>query len=219
MSSTANGAPLLSAVLTIPRIGPWHTDIDVAATDPAILAAPVTLSLVDGAIAFVGAAWRPPAAWRDTVRARLVGGAAGLRTELEPGAYAIATIRTVLTDILRGSGEELSPAIAEGLLDTDLDQWVRLGSSAGAALQSLADEFDLAWRVLPDGTVWIGAETWPDAAAFEYVVLDRSVEGGRMVLGVEEPLLLPGTVFEGERVGRVVHRLEPERIRTDVYFE
>lgn len=222
MSSTANGFTILGATVTLPRSGPWHADLVVATDDPSKITGAVALSLVDDALLLQGTTWRDAGAWRDVVRARVVGGRAGLRTALEAGSYRQSTVRTVLLDILGAAGERVSPTVSEALLDSEVDDWVRLASSAssaGAALQSLANDLGVPWRVLPDGTVWLGEETWPEAPVFDYVILDRRIESAEMTLGVEKPVLLAGTIFEGARVGRVVHRLGADRIRTDVYFD
>jgi hypothetical protein len=89
----------------------------------------------------------------------------------------------------------------------------------GAALTALATELEAAWRVLPNGHVWIGAERWPDADAADAVLLGEWPAEGRALLGVDEPRLAPGTILQGKHVGRVIHRIHSNHVRTEVFFD
>jgi hypothetical protein len=219
VTSTANGHTVLEAVVMLPRVMVWQADLVIDSADATPFTGTVTLSLADGALFLVGAPWRPPAVWRDHTHVRIVGGAAKLRTRLDAGAFTKTTARAILLDIVSGAGERLSDTIDPALLGTHLDSWVRLESSAGAALTSIAAELGAVWRVLPDGSIWLGAETWPDAAPSDYTILDRNIEDAIMLIGADAPTLLPGTMFEGGKVGRVVHRLGQANTRTDVTFD
>jgi hypothetical protein len=79
----------------------------------------------------------------------------------------------------------------------------------------------VTWRVLPDGTIWAGPETWPDSGLTtdDYQILDEDPREGTALLGVEAPVLLPGTALAGRRVSYVEHLINAEGVRSNVWFE
>ena len=148
---------------------------------------------------------------------RLVGGEGGLAmgAETPPRYYQGAPRKLIIGDLLSSAGERLSP-LSTGL-DTVLARWVVMGGPARDALLSLLD--GVSWRVLPDGTVWTGDETWPAAPNVRYDTIDRRYNDGMSVLGVERPWLLPGMTLNEGRVSFVTHRIDAVEVRTDVLFE
>jgi hypothetical protein len=78
------------------------------------------------------------------------------------------------------------------------------------------------WRVLPDGSIWMGVETWPDSGLLEgddYQIISEDPMRAEAVLGVESPVIMPGTLLGGRRVSYVEHRLNSPETRTIVWFE
>jgi hypothetical protein len=71
---------------------------------------------------------------------------------------------------------------------------------------------------LPDGTLWIGAETWPDSAVTEWRELDRFPREGRLELGLNSPALLPATVLGDDRIDYVEHRISSEGARATAWL-
>jgi len=89
---------------------------------------------------------------------------------------------------------------------------------AGEALRQLAEELEAVWRVLPDGEIWIGQESWPEVSP-ERDLISEDPRGEFAEFGTDSPTLLPGTVLDGKRVSVVEHRIEPESVRTLVWYE
>lgn len=145
----------------------------------------------------------------------VTGGARGLGTMVS-GAWRQAKLRDPLNAIARASGEELSTAIASDLLGTALPEWTINEKRAAAALDELAAFASVGWRILADGTLWMGAETWPTATLPEDApILDAWPDERRTVIAPATPALLPGVDLENVgRVVEVVHWIEPEEIRT-----
>jgi hypothetical protein len=75
--------------------------------------------------------------------------------------------------------------------------------------------------VLPDGSVWVGQESWPDSGltADVYQVLSEDPSRAQAILGIETPLLMPGTTLGGRRVSYVEHRFGQPETRSSVWFE
>lgn len=211
MPSTANNRPLLSATITMPRVGAWHADVEVDGTKA--LDGPVRL-VVSGQ-EFIGHTVRSnPLAGR--VRARIVGGGGQLSREVEPRNYANSvSVRAVLGDIL-GDGERLSPQSDPGVLAITLAKWHRLSGAASHAIVALLEGVGATWRVLNDGTVWIGRETWPEVSP-RHALLDEDWFGGIITIGPDAPTLRPGTTFRGHRIEQVVHTFG-SKLRTEAYL-
>lgn len=211
MASTANGRPLLAATITMPRIGAWHADVEADGTTA--LEGPVTL-VVSGQT-FQGAVVRSnPLAGR--VRARVVGGGGQLSRELESRNYANSvTVRAILEDIL-GDGEALSQQSDPSVLAITLAKWHRLRGLASHAIVALLEEVEATWRVLADGTVWIGRETWSEVEP-KHTLIDEDWFGGILTIAPQAPTLFPGVTFRGHQIEQVVH-VFGRQLRTEAYL-
>lgn len=216
--NTCNGKPLASCVLTAPRVGVWVADLEVD-TDEAITGA-VELDLE-------GSSWRGTVA-RGGVelgrwRGRIVGGAGGLGAVLGPTAFADTDLRAVLSETLRDAGEQLAETSAT--LDASVTRWARMAAPASHTVADIAHAAGCAWRVLADGTVWVGAETWEAldlGADLDVITVDPRV--GRHELAGDAALaIVPGRVVtldnQAVRVGAVEHRLIEVTLRTVVFEE
>jgi hypothetical protein len=137
---------------------------------------------------------------------------------LQPKLYRDAPVRLLLSDALAGGGERLSATIDPAIGSPSRHQWARVQGTVAVSVQDIIGPA-LGWRVLPDGSVWVGVETWPAAPEFEYTVTDRMPERGAIEIGTSAGLPLPGTVFESGRVSFVEHRIDPSRLRSLVGFE
>jgi hypothetical protein len=217
MSSLLNSLPVLEAVVHLPLSGAWHGDFIVDAKAVNGVVGAVAASLADGALALLGTTLRAEM-YRGRACARVVGGAHGLGKLLTPKSYRSVPVRTVLQDILTGAGEKLSPTADGATLGTVLSAWTRTGASAGQALNVLVETLACTWRILPNGTVWLGTDAWPRARLGDYQVVERRAHEGVVVLGLTAPTLLPGTLFEGKRVVRVQHQLTAAHTRTEAWF-
>lgn len=216
--NTIQGHPIASCVLTQPRVGVWVADIE-ADVDEIITGAVV--------IDFGGVSWRGTVA-RGGVElgrwsGRVVGGAGGLGAVLGPAAFADTDLRAVLTETLRDAGEEL--AAASATLDATVARWARVAGPASHTVADVARAAGCAWRVLRDGTVWVGTETWDELA----LGADLDVQGGEPRTGIwhlagDAALsITPGrtVTLDGQtvRVGAVEHRLLEVSLQTKVFEE
>jgi hypothetical protein len=129
----------------------------------------------------------------------------------------------VLGHLLGDAAEKLSPSADAATIARQLASWTTAALPTGvviaAALASAAP--GASWRVLPDGTVWLGPETWPDSGLTvdDYQILDEEPRQFLALLGVEAPILLPGTMLGDRRVSRTEHVVDAEGVRTWAWFE
>jgi hypothetical protein len=166
------------------------------------------------------------ATWQGTVRlsphpegwtaARFVGGADGLEKLLKARYYEGIPYRTLLADAIREVGERPGKLEVEGVAD----RYVRRAMPLTDLLELLTPE-GKAWWVNERGEVEVFAPTWdPSGPAYAVEEVDHGAWGVVMDLA-----LRPGTTLElylgGAkslvRVERVVHRIAPRRLLTEVW--
>ncbi len=215
---TVAGKAVTRGHVTLPRQGAWHADLWLDA-DTAPTGA-VALSWGEGEATWQGTVARGGVAVEGGPAAvRVVGGGGGLGAQLPGASYRNASPRVILGQILGAAGERLSGTSPAGPLDAILARWSRSAGAAGAQVGRLAASLGLLWRVLPDGSIYVGAE--PGGVLTldkDSAVTARAPALGRTVLAPSAPWVLrPGQSFEGSEVREVVHRLSPSEIRSELW--
>ncbi|TAL29022.1 MAG: hypothetical protein EPN98_21505 [Phenylobacterium sp.] len=215
-----NGLPVIRGHIHMPQLGAWTADL-VVDTETDVTGA-VTLTL-DGGLRLVGFAVRG-GQFQATEYIRVIGGAGGLVRQARVQHYRNTTVRAVVSDLVRAAGESLSNTADSSVLALQLLAWTQLAQPVAAALTSIASDRRhagaVAWRVLADGTIWIGRETWPDAglkAPADYQELVALPSEGWVDLGFEVPRVVPGVSLEGRRLSFVQHSIDGETVRTKAW--
>jgi hypothetical protein len=215
-NAAAAGRPVspISAELRMKRIGAWYCDLDL--DQDTIETGKVKFVLDD--IEFTGTAI-PEQSGIEGVRARckVVGGNGRLSHQVSAHSYSGSTgvkIGQVVRDILKDCGEDLSDLSDKETLEKKLPRWQIAGGTAEQALTKLAEHTDSAWRVLRDGTVWFGEETWPEVEP-DGTLVSENWSSGSLILASDTPNMVPGTVYQGQRIERVTHRYG-ETLRTEI---
>ncbi len=215
---TCAGADVVVGRISLPDRGPWYADLVLdTATVPS---GSVTIA-ADGGLSIAGTIQRADVVL-DVVHCRVIGGAGGLGTIIDAAAYENAQLSDPLNAILDAAGEKLSSKVETSITSTLLAQWTNVAQSAAAALDRItyaagqATGKTLIWRVLDDGAVWLGEESWPTATlpGGADVLMAYPAEK-RVEIGVVTPALLPGVDLAD--VGKVVavdHWLQANQIRT-----
>jgi hypothetical protein len=215
---TAGGHDVLAGSITLPRVGAWTADLELDAD--AELEGPVTIEIAEGE-SLVGTA-RGGELTYGYMRPRVVAGADGLGKEARPRHYTNPAVRTVLGDLAAAAGETLSGTISAALLNARLTAWTVLVGTVGEQLGAFV-RFALppgtAWRYLPDGTLWVGAETWPASGTTDWRELDRFPREGRLELGLDSATLLPGTMLGADRLAYIEHRIRPSGVTAKVWLD
>jgi len=214
MPSTVNGKTILSGEVSMPRIGAWHADLSV---DAEVLGGSVTL--VFEGVELKGTVLRS-GLYGGRVGARIVGGAGGISKEIVVKNYAAGAgtkISAVVADILRETGEKLAATSDQSVLGRTLATWERIAGPASHALVNVLDKAGAVWRVLRDGTIWVGVATYPEATV-EHVLIDEDWVNGILTIAPEKADLEPGTTFRGQKIEEVVHRLSPGSLRAEAHL-
>lgn len=220
---TCAGTDALRLRVHMPQRRAWWAWVDLdTATAPS---GQVTIAC-DGGISLTGTVKQPSGVFLDSTRARVVGGAGGLEGMTSPAAYENAQLRDPLNAILGAAGETLSSSVSTSITSVLLSKWTITATYVAHAIDELCYAASAAlgqtilWRVLNDGTVWLGAEAWttqkmPDGAD----VLEQYPAEGRYVIGATTPFLLPGVNLDGVgNVAGVDHWVAPDRVRADAWI-
>lgn len=211
--TTIGGINVLSAEVAMPYVGIWHIDGE-AGGDTKLNGAQV---LEDHGIEFSGTILRCTVIG-GRMKFRLVGGGGGLSKELQPAHWSRPTVGSLVRSILSECRERLSETVAADLLSRQIDQWKRNKTPASRALQAICDKQGLIWRVLRDGTVWIGKEEYPETTT-KHVLIDEDWSAGVIDFAPEAPDLLPCVTFRDQRIRYVVHRITPTALRSEACLE
>lgn len=212
---TLNEQPLLSATITLSRRGAWTADIETP--NAPTVAAGDHVTLVLGSQSFVGTVHRSVAFEGRGPDVRIVGGRGGLSTLLTPAQFYRPTVRNVLDAALAAVGETLASSSDLTAIAKPLDFWERTSRTLGQELDAIANVTGLEWRMLPDGSVWMGTSLWAQSALTSYEVMDHVADAGKMVIAADDPVVFPGETLEGLRVSTVVHRVTEDETRTEIY--
>ena len=216
MSASVNGKSILGGIVDMPAAGAWVARLRVDASEE--LPAGARAITVDvGGQTLIGTIARQ-GEYAGSLEVRIVAGSGGIGSgtlgkTVAAKAYKQVPARIVAADILTAAGETLSATVSAAVLAQSLPFWHRHGGTAASAWGRLMRALGVSWRVLADGSVWFGVETWPTAslAADE---LER-VEGRGFVVYSPDAPILPATTVAGRRLGAVVYTFTDASVRVE----
>lgn len=208
---TFNGGTVLRASLREPRVGLWTADVVLEQATELEVGAPARF-VADGET-WVGQVLRG-APISGLGYARIVAGAVPA-PYLRARPYERATVRLIATEIATAAGLTLSSTIASSLLSTEIAKWSRCSGAPLEALAALVSRLGVAWRVLRDGTLWFGTETW-DAIEVEARIARSFPATLRLDVAPDAPTLRPGTTWSGRQIVGVIHRWDGATYRAAV---
>jgi hypothetical protein len=188
----------------------------VGAAGTAVL---VVLGSGSGALTLHGAVSRGDA-YAGTAYTRIVGGRNNLGRNAVAKSYRGAPVSLILGDLLGGVGESLSPTSTTATLGTVLPYWGTAARPAVDVLRALADTLGAAWRFLPDGSLWFGAETWPASTLTAgYLTTAKQPALGSQIIATDVFSLLPGQVFESQQLRSVEYIADEKSMRVEIWTE
>jgi len=211
-----NGLPVSRARISLPRVGVWRAEVALAQAE-AFGEGRGTLQF-GPSLSLTGTVRRSGSA-DGAGLLMLVGGSGNLYRTARPRAYRQAPCRIPLSDLLAEAEETLSPFAHREVLDAALPAWVTPSLPICQCLAVLLGRASASWRVLPDGTFWVGNEAWPEAPDFNHILLTEVPLADAFELFTQEPALLPGQTFRERRVSYVEHHVTGDDVRTVAYLE
>jgi hypothetical protein len=216
--ATINSQPVLDVRLCLPLRGRWHASIS-AIPDGDAPTGRIDLVLANDTIEQIRVSGTPVQSdvLLDTGVITLVG-AAGLASKCTPRAYREAIVRSVLDDLMRDADESLSTAIDANLLTRQLPRWSNIGLTVGEALDLLAEQLEVNWRVLVDGTVWLGVESWPEVSPAADVSQYDPIRNATQ-FSSDDFIVLPGQKFGGRNISYVEVDFIKGVMRERVFYE
>jgi hypothetical protein len=213
MSYSVNGQEIFEASALFPLFGAWTVNLR---TETASLSGPVAIDL-DG-FALRGTVTRSGAS-ADMQQVHVVGGAGGLSKLVTPRQFRASSFEYIARTLLADGGEALSSESDTALLSETPRCWTVTALKVSEAVGAIARQLGATWRVLPDGTVWIGRDSFPSMDVGEAELVAERLEEGLRVYGVERPSFVPGVTLDGRAVTQVQHHCSADRIRTEVWFQ
>ncbi len=237
LTTATVAAECLALTLTLPRRGmvPAHLELSADAAPLVGEAATITLASETGAAQTFTGIIRRAAPWAGRSRVVFVLGAGKLRDTLPSrdhvGGALPVTALLVAAGIADASGETLSPLSVDLLASLTLSRWVRAGADAagegGTAIEALdtlcsrlalvAGQPELTWRILPDGTLWIGVDAFAEGGDTGNV-FDDDPDDGAIICAPPAATLRPGTTINGRLAERVTYRIEGGALRAEVLY-
>lgn len=211
-----NGSPILDGRLWLPRSGAWTAELTLP--DKTSLAPGQAVTLTPEAGVALAGTLVGAGSFEDATRVRVVGGGGGLGKRQPPKTFRDLALGSVLSDTLGPAGERLAASSASAVTSYRVRAYVRREQPASATLHYWAADRGATWRVLPDGSVWLGADTFAPAAAFDYALLSSRPDASADTIATESLVFLPGTTFGGKKVSAVVYTLGAA-VRAEVLYE
>ncbi len=213
LHTTTGDVEVLGGELSMPREWNWTGHLELGEN-----AAPTGAVVLE--LARQGAApvlFKGTVAWGDTWQGRqkivIRGGAGGLDTPLPFREYLAGKVpvqaQQLVADVVKLAGEQLAAGALDSLAGLGARRWSRAeGTEASRALTTICSYFGRTWRVLDDGTIWVGVETWPAVpdtlAAF---LEDRDGDAITDHAAPDVALLRPGVTAFGKHVERVTYTI------------
>ncbi len=222
---TINDVNVLSGTIEAPLRGVWTADLVIDQPDGSGFSAgtAVTIKAQDGVELVGTVAPDRSGDFLDAVHVRVLGGGGGMGANIAAKAYSTpgAFVRDVLDGIAQDAGETLSSDILPALLTANLEAWNTFAIPASQNLVALLNIVAPAadWRILADGKLWCGDETWPTSSP-SFEVINHDPAQATYDLGVVSPSIMPGVDVDGVgKVARVEHSVTADRIRTRVWTD
>lgn len=222
---SANGVAVIGGTIIMPLLGVWRADLilDQSGGNDFPAGTSVSLKAQDGIELDGTVVPDRTGVFLDAVHIRILGGAAGMSKTVtpkgfvQPGAY----VRDVLKNINDASGETLDDSVSSLFLQSNLAAWNTIAEPASNALSVLLDITapTFTWRILGNGKLWMGEETWPDDQ-HEFSIISSNPAENSFELGVSSPSIEPGVTVAGiGKVNRAEHTIESSKIRTRVWVD
>jgi hypothetical protein len=217
-NNIVNGQRIIEGRLVLPSEGIWTGEFRLDEMEPTSGNAAIQI----GSSSFLGTVLES-GAFAAQNRCRVIGGKGKLSTvKLVARSYKEPTVKNVLQSIALDSGEVLSPTISPTILNLRLPFWTRKKDSTGSVcVKELCLKFGFIWRILEDGTIWIGYENYPKSPPpidQDTEELNASREWKYALVGSTEVFPRPLTTWKNRTVEQIIFHLKGDSVRSEVFY-
>ena len=211
-----NDYPLITGHIRMAKSGVWTAYDVLVDTDVAFkVGDSVTMKLID--VTFNGTIYNSDV-YLGFQRCTILGGSGKLSTYLESAPYNATTIGQVLKDIARNTNHKISTKAEQNVLNFSLTGWNILKMKAALAIEKLTSVTSCLCRVLPDGTLWFGKETYTPVNDDDYLVIEKFPDEGRWSIYNDQTLIQPLSSLQGMNIVQVDYLVQDNELTTDIYF-
>lgn len=129
--------------------------------------------------------------------------------QLTARGYQNCPLSRILADLAADASESLSPTISAQVLSRTIASWPRRKVLASACLDDLARALGLVWRVLQDGTLWLGVPAFTESVVEQPMQLldDQDPSQSTALYSLLRFGPLPGEAYDGQKVGDAHYRI------------
>lgn len=207
LALSVNGAPATHAILHMPLVGQWTATVRMSAVKD--VTGDVKLRV--GTQTWLGGVTSSGSAGGVT-ELHIIGGPK-LLAQCSARYYSACKRILPAAELVSEAGHQLAPGSS---LPGSLSGWVRRSAAIAEALSVCAP----SWRVLRDGSVFVGDDTWtvvtPKPDAVQITGADPTVR--RISVAMVEPVIAPGVTWLGRKVVHVDLEVTPDECRGHVYY-
>lgn len=213
---TINGNPIVECRLTMPKNGAWiMNDLLVDTEDTFSIGDSITAKFLDttfkGTVLDTGV-------FQGFQRCTVIGGTGRLPEYLESACYNSIPVGQIVRDIARKTGHQVSTTVDQDVMNANLVGWNILKMQASLALDKVLQVTNSIWRILPDGTLWVGPEKYSTLNADNYLVIEKFPEEARWNIYNEDILLQPLTSLSGNNIQQVDYYISGKELSIFIYF-
>lgn len=204
MSWTCDNGIVTSGQFYLAARGNWSARLVLAADAAPSVGEQVALALPG--VTLRGTVWQG-GTYAEQTRVALVGGMGKLQGPVTGQHYRNASPRMIAQGLCQEAGEVLDPASSATDLDTIWPHWHHFGGPLARALDALCGALQTPWRMTAAGQIFLGEPTWGPAAEEGLVLQDHHQDRKAFLVAPEDTALLPGTVYQGQRLVAVDHEI------------
>ena len=156
------------------------------------------------------------------VRLKVSGSKNGMSGIVQAKHYKSLKLNILCTQILNEMGERMATTVNLNDLSFEPAHYVRFSGGCAATLNQVCTRFGLNWRTLPNGTVWIGKETWPTLdvkSLTNYVLMDEDSSNLNREYAIDDPVIIPGNKVDNLNVMSVIYDIDDDKLRCTTWYQ
>ena len=213
---TINNNPIIEVKLTLPKNGVWlAANCIIDSVDELSINQKVQMKFLDttfnGTVVDTGV-------FQGFLRATIVGGTGNMAKMIESKAYKGLPAGQVIRDIGALTGHSIADSSDKDILNFVLSRWDKLKAKASDLIESLLKVTGGTWRILPDGSLWVGKEVYTPLNPNDYLVINKTPSEAKWSIYNESTLVQPFTSLEDNNIFRVEYEIIHSELFCTIFF-